>query len=145
MSENRPRRRGVNVGSASILMIFAVLCLTILSTLSFLSADADRKLAERAADAVTDWYAADGAAAELCNALWALRGDPAALAETAAREEVTLSEENTRVEFTRPAGEGLQLRVQCRLTAAGPVIDGWTVENTGEYAIDDTLDLWPGF
>ena len=46
------RSVGINVGSASIVMIFAVLCLTVFSTLSFVTANHERKLAEKSALAV---------------------------------------------------------------------------------------------
>ena len=53
------RSVGINVGSASIVMIFAVLCLTVFSTLSFVTANHERKLAEISALAVQQYYAAD--------------------------------------------------------------------------------------
>lgn len=53
------RSVGVNVGSASIVMIFAVLCLTVFSTLSFVTANHERKLAEKSAIAVQQYYEAD--------------------------------------------------------------------------------------
>ena len=53
------RSVGINVGSASIVMIFAVLCLTVFSTLSFVTANHERKLAEKSALAVQQYYAAD--------------------------------------------------------------------------------------
>lgn len=53
------RSVGIHVGSASIVMIFAVLCLTVFSTLSFVTANHERKLAEKSALAVQQYYAAD--------------------------------------------------------------------------------------
>ena len=53
------RSVGINVGSASIVMIFAVLCLTVFSTLSFVTANHERKLAEKSALAVQHYYEAD--------------------------------------------------------------------------------------
>lgn len=53
------RSVGIHVGSASIVMIFAVLCLTVFSTLSFVTANHERKLAEKSALAVQQYYATD--------------------------------------------------------------------------------------
>ena len=53
------RSVGVNVGSASIVMIFAVLCLTVFSTLSFVTAKHERKLAEKSAIAQQQYYESD--------------------------------------------------------------------------------------
>ena len=44
-------------------MIFATLCLTVFAVLSLTTANAERKLAEKAAQAVQDYYAADLACA----------------------------------------------------------------------------------
>ena len=58
MSNKRPTA-GVHVGSASIVMIFAVLCLTVFASLSLVTANYERKLAEKSAAAVQQYYAAD--------------------------------------------------------------------------------------
>lgn len=59
------RSVAIHVGSASIVMIFAVLCLTVFSTLSFVTANHERKLAEKSTLAVQQYYAADWQCEEL--------------------------------------------------------------------------------
>lgn len=54
--------RTLAVGAPSLIMIFVVLCLTCFASLSMVSANADMRLAERAADNTAKWYAADAAA-----------------------------------------------------------------------------------
>lgn len=56
--------KGMGVGSASVLIIFVLLCLTCFGVLSYASAKGDYSLAERTAQSVTDWYAADTRAAQ---------------------------------------------------------------------------------
>ena len=56
---NKRSAMGVHVGSASIVMIFAVLCLTVFASLSLVTANYERKLAEKSAAAVQQYYAAD--------------------------------------------------------------------------------------
>lgn len=63
------RQWGIGVGSASVLIIFVLLCLTVFATLSLVSAQADLRLAERAAETTAAWYEADGRAAEFLCAL----------------------------------------------------------------------------
>ena len=46
------------IGAPSIIMIFVVLCLTCFAALSFVSANADFRLAERTAKNTADYYAA---------------------------------------------------------------------------------------
>ena len=57
--EKNGRSAGMHVGSASIVMIFAILCLTVFSTLSFVTANHERSLAEKSALAVQQYYDAD--------------------------------------------------------------------------------------
>lgn len=45
--------------AASIVMIFAVLCLTVFSSLSFVTANHERKLAEKSAAVIQQYYQAD--------------------------------------------------------------------------------------
>ena len=53
------KRRPGGMGASSILMIFVVLALTTFGILSFLSARADLRLTERAADHTVAYYKAD--------------------------------------------------------------------------------------
>ena len=49
-----------SVGGASILMIFVVLCLTAFGILSYVTANADSRISEKNAEAVQNYYKADG-------------------------------------------------------------------------------------
>lgn len=53
------------VGGISLLVAFAVLCLTIFALLSLTTVRADVRLADASADAVTEYYAADCQAQEI--------------------------------------------------------------------------------
>ena len=46
------------VGAVSLLVVFAVLCLTVFALLSLTTVQADVRLADAAAEAVTNYYAA---------------------------------------------------------------------------------------
>lgn len=67
------RRKGLGVGSVSLVLIFSVLCLTIFALLTLSTARSDAALAERAAQSAKDYYAADTegqyVCAQLLNAL----------------------------------------------------------------------------
>ena len=55
MQQTRRKNRaemGAQIGSASIVMIFAVLCLTIFAALAFETAGYEQRLAEKSASAV---------------------------------------------------------------------------------------------
>lgn len=53
------KRKGLGVGSVSLVLIFSVLCLTIFALLTLSTARSDAALAERAAQTAKDYYAAD--------------------------------------------------------------------------------------
>ena len=56
------RQIPVVVGAASLLVIFAALCLTVFALLTISNDDAERRLANISAEAVCDYYAADSEA-----------------------------------------------------------------------------------
>ena len=53
------------IGGSSLLVIFGVLCLTLLSLLSLNTALAEKRLSEAAAQVTLDWYEADLQAQEI--------------------------------------------------------------------------------
>lgn len=59
------RTAPISVGGSSILVVFILLCLTTFATLSLASANADKKLTDKAALAVTQYYDADSRAEEI--------------------------------------------------------------------------------
>lgn len=63
MNRQKPRF-GVNVGSASILLIFVILCLVSFAVLSIVSSNADNKLTQRVLDRTTAYYEACNSAQE---------------------------------------------------------------------------------
>ena len=69
MSSREEKPLGLNVGSASILMIFAVLCLTVFSALSLVTAISEKNTADHFAESTVRYYAADAEAIEIKEAL----------------------------------------------------------------------------
>lgn len=55
----------IGVGGASLLLIFVLLSLTTFATLSLVSANADKGMVDRDAQAVTNYYAADSIAEDM--------------------------------------------------------------------------------
>ena len=61
---NNQKMRPPLVGGSSLLVVFAVLCLTVFALLGFSTVQADKRLADVSIQAVSDYYAADCAAEE---------------------------------------------------------------------------------
>lgn len=54
--KNKKHSFGINIGSASILLIFVLLCLISFATLSIVSANADSKLTNKVLERTTAYY-----------------------------------------------------------------------------------------
>lgn len=64
------RSAAMNVGGAIVIVIFVVLCLTIFGLLSFTTAYADKKLADRNLASISQYYSADSKAEEILAQLY---------------------------------------------------------------------------
>ena len=119
------------VGSSSLLVAFALLCLTVFALLSLSTVQAEKRLSQSSAQAVESYYRADCQAEELF----------ARLRSGELPQEVTLSQGVYR--YSVPMGENLELQVE--LTRAG---DRWTVLRwqtmAPETELDDGLPVWGG-
>ena len=119
------------VGSSSLLVAFALLCLTVFALLSLSTVQAEKRLSQSSAQAVESYYRADCQAEEIF----------ARLRSGELPKEVTLSQGVYR--YSLPMGENLTLQVE--LTRAG---DTWTVLRwqtmAPETELDDGLPVWNG-
>ena len=71
MRKREERQLGLNIGSASIIMIFAILCLTVFSALSLVTSVSEKKTAQRFADETAAYYEADSEAVKIKNSIQA--------------------------------------------------------------------------
>ena len=71
MIKREERPLGLNIGSASIIMIFAILCLTVFSALSLVTSASEKKTAQRFADETAAYYEADSEAVKIKNSIQA--------------------------------------------------------------------------
>ena len=55
-NSSKKKQFGMNIGSASILLVFVILCLVSFSVLSIVSANADSKLSSRVLERTTAYY-----------------------------------------------------------------------------------------
>ena len=117
------------VGGSSLLVIFAVLCLTV-----FLAqGQADRRLAQSSWSAVTGYYRADCQAQEI---LAQLRAGERPDGVTAEGEGV--------FSYACPISDAQTLEVRVRLTGENYEILSWQAVFTADWQADEDLDLWDG-
>ena len=124
------------VGGSSLLVIFAVLCLTVFALLGLSTVQADGRLSDASAEAVSADFAAD------CQA-------EAVLARLRAGElpegvEETATPEGRICASTFPISDTQTLAVEVRLEGTDYTVLRWQAVSTADWAADETLDLWEG-
>lgn len=121
------------LGGISLLVVFAVLCLTVFALLSLSTVRADERLSDASAQAVKDYYAADCKAQEL---LARLR-----FGETP--KEVWT--DGSLCGYTIPISDTQELQVEVEIrTTNDYTILRWQAVPIGEWELDEGLDLWDG-
>jgi Tfp pilus assembly protein PilX len=124
------------VGGSSLLIIFAVLCLTVLAMLSLSTAQSNDRLSRASAESVTAYYAADAQAEETLTRL--RRGE--------APDGVTVSENGagTLYEYAVPISDTQELSVSMCLEGADWEILRWKAVSTADWTPDDSIEVWDG-
>ena len=137
----------VNIGTASIILIFIILCLAVFSLLSLSDGKSALVFAERHADSVTAYYHTDSKGQEFLRDTAKLIQDGHSAAdafETAASSlpegtETSIGESGSLIcEIPMTAGQALRIE----LDASGESVLAYYVYNKEDYAIDNRLPVW---
>ncbi len=119
------------IGGSSLLVIFAVLCLTVFALLSFSTAHAEKRAADAAAQAVSEFYAAELEAQKI-------------FARLQAGEEVDGVEvDGNTYRYSCPVSEQQTLEVELQKEGDTWAICRWQVM-VGGVPIDEALPVWNG-
>lgn len=120
------------VGGSSLLVMFAVLCLTVFALLALSTVQADRRLSDASARSVEVYYEADCRAEEILARLRA--GEiPAGVTETDGVYTYACAISDTQ-----------ELRVSVREDGGDWTVLQWQAVSTADWQEDDSLDLWDG-
>ena len=127
------------VGGVSLLVVFAVLCLTIFALLSLTTVQADVRLADASAQAVEDYYAADLEAQRVFACLRMDAGVPVNVELT----EGEGAEGSMVARYAVPLSDTQALQVELAYQAdAGWTVLRWQAAPLGEWESDETIELW---
>ena len=120
------------VGGITLLTVFAVLCLAVMSMLSLSAVRSDAELSRRSAEAVTAWYAADTRAEEI---LAELRrgGMPAGVTR---RGDIYC--------YCVPIIGSRELQVEVRLEEGEYTVLRWQSAGAGDWEANEELAVWNG-
>ena len=120
------------VGGSSLLVIFAVLCLTVFALLSLSTVQADGRLSEAAVAPVAAYYEADCRAEEI---LARLRSGELPEGVAACGDEYA---------YACPISDTQTLEVRVRLGEEDWTVLQWQAVSTVQWEADLELDLWDG-
>lgn len=119
-------------GGVSLLVVFAVLCLTVFALMSLSTVQADSRLADASLLAVSDYYAAD------CEA-WRIL----ALLMEGERPEGVM-QDNGVYSYTCPISETQNLEVEVQLDGRNYTIMRWQAVSGRVGNEAESLNLWDG-
>lgn len=120
------------VGGSSLLVIFAVLCLTVFALLGLSTVQADTRLSDASAEAIEAYYNADCEAESI---LARLRNG-----ETVDGVEI----DGSWYSYSCPVNENQSLFVTVELTDDGYTVWQWQTLPTIQWESDDSLVVWDG-
>lgn len=131
----------ISIGITSMTVILCVLCLTVFSVLSLSTAVSERRLSEKRAEVVEQYYRAEICATELANRLMAA-SDAAAFAEEN-HIKMIIDEKKEVFKYAWPIDEGQELSVEMTHTDDWKVTR-WQVVSTADWTPDESLEVWDG-
>ncbi len=163
MNKNQRQAPFVNVGSSFLLVVFLLLCLVTLATLSFTSAQSDRNFSQRLADRKTEYYAAASQAEEILGQIDGVLAHIASSDKPAENLKkldfdsidsidaaIVYDPQEATISYQVPINEKQALDVALTVTdphSAPEVgyyqIEKWQTINTQKWETDDTLQLMP--
>lgn len=120
------------VGGCSLLVSFAVLCLTVFALLCLSKVQADRRLSDAAAQTVSAWYEADLAAEEIL----------ACLRSGELPEDVTV--DGDIYSYICPISETQQLHVEVQCVNGNWEILNWKAVSVTQWDENASLTVWDG-
>ncbi len=151
MAKNNSRPAGIGTGYLSLMMIFVVLCLTILAALSFSAAESERKYSEKSAAYTKAYYEADTRAkqtyAQLSETVSSYTdySDFMLLGELDAKEGISYECYPDRIDisWSTPINERQSIYSAISISDNGTAVTDWrTIQ--GDTPEEEPLNVWLG-
>ncbi len=141
VKQNTRQSSGINIGSASIIMVFSVLCLTVFAVLTFVTANNEYKLSVKSADQVKAYYAADESATETMakieNIVKTTKSYGLITNEVSSLGVTTeASDGNLVLSYTEKMDDYQELHVKLLFDGSKLSVKQWKLVNTAEWNAD---------
>ena len=137
-------KSGIGVGSASIMLVFAVLCLTIFSLITYVVAGNDKALVDARVNLVRGYYNADHKAEVIIDNILSADTIPDEVGGVEINRgwDEELGLETTY--FSYPVADTKALFVNIAIIDNSFKILAWKMYDTDDWAYDGSLNLWTG-
>lgn len=133
---------GTGIGSASVIVVFVILCLTVFSFLSFEMACVDKAATDKWRRSVNAYYAADGAAEKILAKI--LEEDEIPPFVRGVPIKVSTEKGSKTVRFSCPVSEQKELSVEVLISESRCQILEWRTRDLLVWEADEHMQLWPG-
>ena len=138
------KRSGIGVGSASIVLVFAVLCLTVFSLITLVVAGNDKVLVDAEAQLVTGYYEADTLAEHIVEEIVQADTIPESVLGIDIATDYDFSSGKEIAYFFCPISNQKVLYVRLAVNNDSCDILSWRMWDTDDWVIDDSLNVWQG-
>ena len=138
------KRSAPAVGASSLLVIFAVLCLTVFAMLSLSTVQADKRLSDASAAAALGYYEADTEAERIFARLRAGELPDGVTVTTYAAPAEGASIHGSIYSYTCAISDTQALQVELSEQDGIWTVMRWQAVSTTEWEADDSIDIWDG-
>jgi len=138
------KKGGIGVGSASIVLVFAVLCLTVFSLITFVVAGNDKALVDAEARLVVGYYEADALAERVVSGILASDSIPEMVHGIGIETYWDWEADADIAYFFCPISDQRSLFVRLAINEDSYYILSWRMYDIDEWTFDDSLNVWTG-
>lgn len=139
-------KSGIGTGSVSLILIFAVLCLTIFTLLTLSSAKAEHDTSTKTAESIAAYYAADAKAEIVLASISAELKNKSTVPTMVNDIEISTQTENgiNTISYTIPMDDSQIVSVILQHNSASGTIDilKWQIEMSAEWEAFDDFNVW---
>ena len=137
-------KSGIGIGSASVVLVFTVLCLTVFTLISYTAAGNDKALTDVEARLVKAYYDADTLAECVVAEMIAADTIPGSIRGVEITTQWDWELMADTAEFSCAVSEGKELYVKAVFYGDSYDILSWRMRDTGTWQTDDGLPVWSG-
>lgn len=136
----------IGIGTASLITVFAIMCLGIFSILAISAANEQSILCEKTIQAVEDYYKADSAAVDITNTLLKAyqKGEEHGRLAELSEGTADILPDGVRVVFSSAVNRSQSLEVELILKPQGMEIVRWQLMPISDWQPDDNINVWTG-